>query len=1132
MAVSPASSADDRGAPLASSCDAITELAAHAALIVAPLLYDADGDRPFEPFKVVAIRSLAAVALFAWVLRGVERSSAAERARSRPHRSPIFIAACALVAVHVLASACSLSPTLSLWGTGRFLQGTYSLASYVALFAALAVALRSERRRERLVTTIVVASIPVCLYAIAQRFGIDPVGVSSDPRRVTSTFGVPVFLASYVTLVLPLTLARLWSLGSAPRGDVALAADHARQATFYAGVLALQTLTLLSSQSRASFLGALAGGYVLALIVLLRRRRSSSSESASSPSARTSTVVYAALFGASVVTCVAAGALACSRAVGKQGSDAFGISSLALAGVIAVPALLGVLLLRGVLARRPWTEWSWSAWLGAGAAGIVALLALSSSGIVGRDVPFAGRLATLTQTSRGTGAARQAMWSAAVALVKSHAERGIPSDAVAPIDRLESLRPWIGTGPECTASATSIVYPPQLAHLEGRGTRIERVHNDVLDGLVATGWVGALASLALWLSVVLVATNVVFGHGRRASVRVFASFVLPSALAGALLAWWFDQSGVFVSLGFGFGLLGGVLAHWVARATERVEPDSARDDGAHPWLVAGVLAALVGHFVQLQFSFSTATTSVYFWLYLALVAAAAREARAPSPATREIDATELAPSTHVGFVVALIAGVLTFGASAAQPELGARELAVVGAVLATTWLVGAFLVIEPADPARERELRKEPRALRRYALVSGATCAALVAASYATGLGTSMSAGASAGDGSELVATFRGGSFVLLVPALVVTFVALQRRRELAFALRGSSRRWPLAALVAAGLCWLVWCKNVGVARASELAKCAASADSDDAIELREAAIALHASDVDAHLLLARDCQTRAQDARLPAAARKELWDKGERALVAAQHLDPYNPDGAEILAKYQYSRAQAGDEWGFRFAAANLERAITLGPNDVACQNLAAELELRAGHLDAARARVERSLAIDDRYPRAWILLGDIAIAQGDADAAQRAHETGIRAADRETRGAALFAGEGLNTRLSFYASKGRLEALLASIDDATARPDVSPTDTRVAFLHLAIGRACLELGLVSQAIEQLQRAQASAPDDYETLKELARAHLRAGDRVRAAECAARAREHVPRDDEAYWNDFVRELEAASSKR
>lgn len=1123
MPASPASSAssiDARGASLASLCDALTELTAHAALIVAPLVYDADGDRPFEPFKVVAIRSLAAIALFAWVLRALGRAGAEERARTRLHRSPILIAACALLGAYALATACSLSPTLSLWGAGRFLQGTYSLASYVALFAASAVALRSERQRERLVTTIVLASIPVCLYAIAQRFGIDPVGVSSDPRRVTSTFGVPVFVASYATLVLPLTLARLWSLGSAPRGDVALATHHARQATLYASVLALQTLTLLLSQSRASFLGAVAGAYVLALIVLLRWRRASRVDDA-----RTSTVVSAALFGASVVSCIAAGALACVRAFGARESDGFGVSILALAGVIVALALLCALLHRALLARRRWTEWSWSAWLGAGAAGVVALLALSSSGIVGRDVPFAGRLATLTQASRGTGAARQAMWSAAVALVKPHAERGIPSDAIAPIDPLDSLRAWIGTGPECTASATALVYPPELAHLEGRGTRIERVHNDLLDGLVATGWVGVLASLALWLSVVFAATNVVFGRGSRASPRLFASFVLPSALAGALLAWWLDPSGVFVSLGFGFGLLGGVLAHWIARATERGELESARDDALNPWIVAGVLAALVGHFVQLQFSFSTATSSVYFWLYLALVVSAARQARVPSPTMPELDATELAPPAHVGFVVALIAGVLVFGASAVQHELGARELAVVGAVLATTWLVGAFLAVAPERSASEREPRERPRGLQRYALVSGAACTALVAASLATRL----AARASASAGSELLATFRGGSFVLLLPALVVTFVGLQRRRELATALRAVSHRWPLAALLAAGLCWLVWCKNVGVARASELGKQAAS---DNAIELREAAIALHASDADAYLLLARDCQARAQDARLPTDARKELWDKGERALECAEHLDPYNPDGAQNLAKYEYSRARAGDEWGFDFAAANLERAIALGPHDVACQNLAAELELRAGRLDAARARVERSLEIDERYPRAWILLGDIHVARDDIDAAQRAHEAGLRSADRETRGAALFAGEGLNTRLSFYASKGRLEALLASIEDATVRPDGSPADTDAAFMHLTIGRACLELGRESQAIEQLQRALASTPDDYATLKELALAHRRSGDRARAVECAARAREHAPSGEEAYWRDFLRELDADASRQ
>ena len=115
-----------------------------------------------------------------------------------------------LVTIYLISTIFSISPHVSLWGSYQRLQGTYSALSYIVVFALMAATLRTREQVHRLITVVIVASIPVSLYGIVQRYGLDPLPWAGDvTSRVASSLGNAIFVASYLIMVIPLTIVRL-----------------------------------------------------------------------------------------------------------------------------------------------------------------------------------------------------------------------------------------------------------------------------------------------------------------------------------------------------------------------------------------------------------------------------------------------------------------------------------------------------------------------------------------------------------------------------------------------------------------------------------------------------------------------------------------------------------------------------------------------------------------------------------------------------------------------------------------------------------------------------------------------------------------------------------------------------------
>ncbi|MDD4332802.1 MAG: O-antigen ligase family protein [Patescibacteria group bacterium] len=106
----------------------------------------------------------------------------------------------------------SINPSLSLFGAYKRYQGLETSLYYLLFFFIVLLHLSIDNKEKnnrisRIILAVIFSSFIVSFYGLAQKFGYDFVYWSEPPLltgRVTSTFGQPNFLASYLLLIIPL----------------------------------------------------------------------------------------------------------------------------------------------------------------------------------------------------------------------------------------------------------------------------------------------------------------------------------------------------------------------------------------------------------------------------------------------------------------------------------------------------------------------------------------------------------------------------------------------------------------------------------------------------------------------------------------------------------------------------------------------------------------------------------------------------------------------------------------------------------------------------------------------------------------------------------------------------------------
>lgn len=623
--------------PVTRWCERLVEAAWLLALPLVAVFMNPFSTRVFEPDKIVLFRSLVLIGVAAWMVRtsvvtfSVPRNlSPIPHLAQRARQQPIIAVAVLFAVVYLGAALLSIAPRISLGGSYQRLQGAYTVLSYVALFFLVLATLRRWDQLERLVTVLIMTTLPVALYGILQRYGVTLLefggrGAEQIPGRVVSTLGNAIFVAAYLALVIPLTLWRL--LGAIQNWGATSMAVRLVQVSVYGAALALQVACLLFTRSRGPLLGLLIELFFFVLVVALALQR---------------------------------------RWVAR--------------GVVGGAALIALLF-------------------------TAALLMPEGTGGVLRQFAAPMRLNRLSDDSTIRG--RMLAWQGTL-------------DAM----RAEPQRLVLGYGPDTMIRVFNRYMPPQLAVLE-RGATFDRAHNEVLDTLFTTGLLGLATYLLLY--------GLIFYHGLRwlglITTRwqswALVGLVAGGGLVGVMVTWLLRRDLVLAGVGLPMGMTAGLVLYLVVLAVRGEGEERRPLEHREGMLLAALLAAVMGHFVEAQFGIGTASTQAYSWLYVALMVLlgtqqlASSEATFPSPtavhraaprrstrrsrrgreaerggATTPIEVT--GSLIAVSLVVALLLGCLSYAFLHGFNVPGARAPALL--LIVVTWVLSGLVVL--AERAR------------------------------------------------------------------------------------------------------------------------------------------------------------------------------------------------------------------------------------------------------------------------------------------------------------------------------------------------------------------------------------------------------------------------------------------------
>ncbi len=261
--------------------DGLMEAAWLAALIGTPVFFDVYSSRIFEPDKITLLRSLAWLALAAWMLKilaqgGIQWQYISKRKKwwRSALEIPLVVPVLALSLAYLLATVFSVAPRTSLWGSYQRLQGTYTTFAYLVIFAVVAGNLRRREQVERIMTVVILSGLAVSLYGVLQHYGLDPVPWGGNVQnRIAANMGNSIFVAAYLIMAVPLGVARVVeSLRAIMRTEDDVT-RHIVRATMYIFILALQMIAIYFSGSRGPFLGLVAGLFFFFLLVAMRARQ-------------------------------------------------------------------------------------------------------------------------------------------------------------------------------------------------------------------------------------------------------------------------------------------------------------------------------------------------------------------------------------------------------------------------------------------------------------------------------------------------------------------------------------------------------------------------------------------------------------------------------------------------------------------------------------------------------------------------------------------------------------------------------------------------------------------------------------------------------------------------------------------
>ena len=276
---------------------------------------------------------------------------------------------------------------------------------------------------------------------------------------------------------------------------------------------------------------------------------------------------------------------------------------------------------------------------------------------------------------------RQAVWDAAADLLS---EIHLPLlDAFGGRDPMAPARSLIGYGVDALPLTQS-----RFGYVTANTIFIDSFHNLIFDSLAATGALGLMAWLALYLAATGTALGAL-GLLTRARLTAWLLVQVGGMAAGALLL---IMASFPLPVGAGIGLVGGT-AVWLALSVPRTlslptRAGDAQRVSEREILVIGLLGIVAAHWTALQFGFPTASSSPLIWVLLGVLAALT--------SVNEVSQDAVSPTPKLWTAAALASGAVLIASLGVTVEtdylrhaVGVRELPVLLLALggACAWFV-------------------------------------------------------------------------------------------------------------------------------------------------------------------------------------------------------------------------------------------------------------------------------------------------------------------------------------------------------------------------------------------------------------------------------------------------------------
>ncbi len=1119
-------------------CDGLLEAGWLLGVIITPVFFNVFSDRVFEPDKLTTLRALTVFMAVVWLVRFVELVALGEKPLRFSWRTPLVLPALLTMVVYLLSSLFSLVPYTSFIGSYQRLQGTFTLSAYLVLFFSIITVLKTRTQLQRLITTLILASLPVGLYGIVQHTGGDPLPWGGDVRtRVASNMGNSIFVGAYLIMVVPLTLAKvIESFRSIMQRSEARLTDILR-ASGYLFILGVQVLTIWFSQSRGPWLGIIAALFLFAYLALLVLSFQAQGDAAPRwPKTLAQSVGFSLL---SLVAMALAGGLGYGLAQGLK----LNVSASGLAVVLGALAF-GTLWLY-TLVERP-TSWRWL-WLSWGMIGLIIaalLLAMNLPGPIKTRVLQSEqfrRLAQITEVESGTGKVRTLIWQGTVKLIAPHEPITYPDGRQ---DPLNVLRPLIGYGPESMYVAYNRFYPAELGHYESRTASPDRSHNETLDSLVNTGVLGLGVYLFTFLSVFAWGLHWLgLLHDRR-DLMHYLGLAGLFILLFTLIGW--QASGIYLfAVSVPLGILVGSTLYVTWRGFHHLARSATTAPHPHALLIVAILAGIFAHFIEINFGIAIASTRTIFWSLSGLLVVlglnwitderlaspalpvtpppqVSRKGRKrPAPAPRPTSPAPakttlwLAPTLALGLILVFLIGTLSFD-FINNPD----RLSNAGEIFwrAFTWiylqgrtsygglvialfpmLLGAIIGLSELD----NEERFGESGLARWATALG-----LVVLIALTGwflYGNSLAARQAALSNSPITSVldivalgkrlsstlglYYGLMYLIwLSLGWVLSFEAPERPARLA-----SAPALLVLAIGAVSGLLIVQSGSYNLIRADILFKQGkVYAEQKDinqhivGIAHYEAALDLAPREDYYYLFLGKASLELAQS-HPDTATQASLYQRTEAILKKALSLNPLNTDHSANLARFYRAWAAVTSDANQRserlaLSESYYRQALALSPSNPILWNELAILKGFDMQDEAAfQEIVAQSLKVDEGFEQTWMLLGDWSAGKGDYLAAIEAYEKALK----------------VRRNCTVYYVLGSLYAQEAQWFTATQRLEegirTCPTYQNLWDMYRLQAIAYSNLGLKAEALAAISQALQLAPLDKQSSLEQLRLSLEA---------------------------------------